>query len=394
MRIESLEIHNYKVFKDVKIEKIPNFAVFVGKNGVGKTTLFDVFGFLHDCLQNNVRVALDRRGGFDEVISRDQSDYIGFVIKFRPEKDEPLVTYELKICLNNKKRPVVKQERLRFRRGSRGKPWLVLDFSNGEGRAIDGEIKTFDDAKDIDSRPEQKLDSPDILAIKGLGQFRESTAIASLRRLIEQWQIFNFHIDEARERRPAADSSILSSTGDNLSQVAKYIRDNYPEEFSIILARMKERIPGVIQVTAEETVDHYIVLQFQDGAFKNPFSARYVSDGTMKMFTYLTLLYNPERYALLCIEEPENQLYPELLCILAEEFRSYSQKGGQVFVSTHSPDFLDAIEPRELFILTKKDGFTTVRFAANDENIVSLIQAGDKLGSLWNQRVLMAEDNQ
>ena len=393
MKIESLEIHNFKVFKDVKIDHIPNFAVFVGKNGVGKTTLFDVFGFLRDCLQSNVRDALERRGGFEEVVSRQQSGHIGFTVKFRPEKDEPLVTYELKISLNDKKRPIVERERLRFRRGSKGQPWLILDFANGSGRAVAGEIKTFEQAKTIENRPEQKLDSPDILAVKGLGQFREFAAIASLRRLIESWQSFNFHVGAAQERKPSVDSFILSSTGDNLVQVAKYIREVYPDIFQKILDRMKERIPGVTQIDAVETVDHYLVLQFQDGSFKNPFSARYVSDGTIKMFAYMVLLNNPERYALLCIEEPENQLYPELLEILAEEFRSYSLNGGQVFVSTHSPEFLDAIEPQELYCLSKKDGFTSVKSMRKSELINSLYQGGDKLGSLWNQQILTAEDD-
>ena len=84
------------------------------------------------------------------------------------------------------------------------------------------------------------------------------------------------------------------------------------------------------------------MLKFQDGAFEDPFLARYVSDGTIKMLAYLTLLYDPDPHPLLCVEEPENQLYPTLLWELAEEFRSYANRGGQVFVSTHSPDFLNA----------------------------------------------------
>ena len=59
------------------------------------------------------------------------------------------------------------------------------------------------------------------------------------------------------------------------------------------------------------------------------------------MFAYLVLLYDPKPHPLLAVEEPENQLYPELLYELIEEFRAYALRGGQVFVSTHSPDFLN-----------------------------------------------------
>lgn len=57
---------------------------------------------------------------------------------------------------------------------------------------------------------------------------------------------------------------------------------------------------------------------FQDGSFKTPFLDRYVSDGTIKMFAYLVLLYDPRPHPLLCVEEPENQLYPKLMAIVVK----------------------------------------------------------------------------
>ena len=64
MKIESIRLKNYKVFRDVHLKDIPSFLVVVGANGSGKSTLFDVFGFLHDCLKGTVRQALDKRGRF------------------------------------------------------------------------------------------------------------------------------------------------------------------------------------------------------------------------------------------------------------------------------------------------------------------------------------------
>jgi predicted ATPase len=58
-------------------------AVFLGMNGAGKTSFFDVFGFLHDSLQTNIKAALAKRGGFKEVISRGQSGDIEFTLQFR-----------------------------------------------------------------------------------------------------------------------------------------------------------------------------------------------------------------------------------------------------------------------------------------------------------------------
>lgn len=105
----------------------------------------------------------------------------------------------------------------------------------------------------------------------------------------------------------------------------------------------------------------------------------------MKMFAYLMLLNDPKPHPLLCVEEPENYLHPELLAELAEEFREYANRGGQVFISTHSPDFLNALDPSEVFWLQKKDGYTSVIRASDDVAIKKLSSAGDKLGYLWLQ---------
>lgn len=388
MKIESLQIHNYKVFRDATVKNIPNMAVFLGKNGTGKTTFFDVFGFLHDCLNSNVKAALAKRGGFKEVLSRDQEGDISFIIKFRPSKDEPLITYELSIGLDEMKKAVVKKEILRFRRGQKGAPWKVLEFSFGEGLAAEGKLNSYDDVS-LATRRKQKLDSPDILAIKGLGQFKEFEAISTFRKLIEDWYVADFRIDAARERQETVYSERLSRSGDNLSAVTKYIYDNYPELFDKIIQKMKERVPGIESVEAQETQDGYVVLRFQDGKFKNPFSAKFVSDGTIKMFTYLVLLHDPEQHALLCIEEPENQLYPELLSELAEEFRLYATAGGQVFVSTHSPDFLNAVDLDEIYCFEKKDGFTSIYKASDNRLAAALVKEGDLPGALWKQGLLV-----
>ena len=389
MRIESLSIRNYRVLQNVEIKNIPNMAVFLGKNGSGKTTFFDVFGFLHDCLTNNVRAAIAKRGGYSEVISREQKGDIQFKIQFRPSDDEPLVTYELTISAI-KGSPVVKKEVLRFRRGQTGAPWKVLDFEYGEGTAAKGELNSYEDVKNA-PRDVQKLDSPDILAIKGLGQFKEFIAVSALRRLIEDWYVSDFHISEARERQEAGYSESLTKSGNNLALVAKYLYDNHRDRFNYILTSMQARVPGVTSVEAKETDDGYIVLRFKDGKFKNPFSAKFVSDGTIKMFTYLIMLNAPDPHALLCVEEPENQLYPELLEKLAEEFRIYSLRGGQVFISTHSPDFLNAVKIEELFVLNKQNGYTCINNASDFPLLKSLYDNGDLLGSLWSQGLIMEE---
>ncbi len=382
MRIESIAIKNYRVFKDAELSNLSGMSVLVGANGSGKSTLFDVFGFLRDALQNNVDKALARRGGFKEVRSREATGPIGFDIKFR-DKSGPLVTYSLRIGLKDN-RPVVERELLKYRRGQRGKPWHFLDFQNGRGLAVTNEEDYGKPDAEI-KRDEQKLDSPDILAIKGLGQFQKFKVVSSFRKLIENWHVSNFHIEYARSSQDAGYAEHLNEKGENVALVAQFLYERHRDIFDEILKKMSERVPGVKEIKATTTEEGKILLRFQDGAFKDPFVARYVSDGTIKMFTYLVLLYDPSPHPLLCVEEPENQLYPKLLQELAEEFRLYARRGGQVFVSTHSPDLLNGVKLEEIFWLNKQNGYTSIKRLCDNKQIRALVEEGDFPGELWKQ---------
>ena len=194
-----------------------------------------------------------------------------------------------------------------------------------------------------------------------------------------------FIISKARPEQEAGYAEHLSTEGENLSLVIEYLATHHKKTFDKILDLMKKRVPGISQVESKTTEEGRVLLKFKDGAFEDPFLARYVSDGTIKMLAYLTLLYDPYPHQLLCVEEPENQLYHSLLLELAEEFRAYAHRGGQVFVSTHSPDFLNATELSEVFWLQKKDGYTTIKQASDDAQIAKYMNAGDKMGYLWKQ---------
>ncbi len=394
MKIHSIRLKNYKTFKNLDLTHIPPLAIFVGANGTGKSTLFDVFGFLSDALTNNVRQALNKRGGFKEVRSRDSEGLIEIELQFRLDiaGSNRLVTYHLEIGAEGRD-IFIEREFLRYKRGQYGSPYHFLEFSRGKGYAITNEEDFAKPDEELE-REEQELNSPDILAIKGLGQFERFKAASAFRNFIENWHVSDFHISEARSVKDAGYAEHLSPKGENLALVAQYIYENHPHVFQTILDKMKHRVPGIANVEAETTIDGRIVLKFQDGSFQDPFIARYVSDGTIKMFAYLVLLHDPSPHPLLCIEEPENQLYPSLLEDLLEEFRLYALKGGQVFVTSHDPDLINGAKLEEVYWLVKKEGYTTVHRASEDEIIKALVAEGDKLGYLWRQSYFTQSDPQ
>jgi predicted ATPase len=396
MRIESIKLKNFKAFQDVHIKDIPPFCVVIGANGTGKSTLFDVFRFLKHCLTSNVRKALQDRGGFHEVVSRGHDDEsILIEIQFRMEIAgiSRRVTYSLEIAQSHKQ-PFIKREILRYKRGEYGSPFHFLDFENGSGHAINNEEDFKISDKDL-KKEQQKLDANYILAIKGLGQFDRFKAASGFRKLIENWHISDFHIETARgSNEIIGEDQHVSESGDNIARVARNYSENHPDIFNAIKTKMKQRVPGIASVDSKVTEDGRLLLKFGDQAFKEPFVDRYVSDGTIKMFAYLLLLNDPAPHPVLCVEEPENQLYLGLLPELAEEFESYTQRGGQVFVSTHSPDFLNAVPLQSVYWLKKQSGYTIVERAEKNPQIKRFFESGDKMGWLWKQGLFLGVDPQ
>lgn len=395
LKLESLRLKNFRAFRNAEIKNIPNYCVLVGANGVGKSTVFSVFEFLKDTMESNVNAALGRLGGslgFREVRSRGSEGPIEIEIKFRIDDKSPLITYFIAINEENG-RAIVEREFLRYRRGSKGKPWSFLDFSHGKGFAITNELENVSSEQEL-QREEQTLKASDLLAIKGLAQFEKFPAVMALGELIEKWHVSDFHISKARTTPETGYAEHLSREGENLPLVIQYLHRYHPETFDKILKLLSKRVPGISNVEAKTTEEGRILLKFQDGAFADPFLARYVSDGTIKMLAYLVLLFDPSPHPLLCVEEPENQLYVSLLEELAEDFRQYANRGGQVMVSTHSPDFLNALRPEEVFYIVKKNGYSEIKCAADDEQVVAYVNEGDKLGYLWKQGFLGDVDPQ
>jgi predicted ATPase len=389
MIIEEIRIQNFKALKDVHLKNLPSMAVFVGKNGTGKTTLFHVFSFLKACLATNVRSALQKEGGlrgFQEVITRGVplSDRIVIELKFRLEiaGKNRLVTYLLEIGLHENK-PMVMREILRYKRGAYGSPFHFIDFSLGSGRAVNNEEDFSKPETELET--EDQIIAPDTLAISSLGQLGRFKAAKAFRDLISNWHVSDFHISDARGKKQQEEGIHLSSSGDNLPSVAYRLHEEEPEIFETVLKKMRQRVPGIRDIKTDVGADGSLLVRYSDGAFKDPFLDYNVSDGTIKMFAYMILLHDPIPHKILCVEEPENQLYPELMVLLAEEFQSYAQRGGQVFISTHSPDFLNAIGVNSIYVLEKKEGVTQIYRAADDPLVSGFINEGDHAGYLWNQ---------
>ena len=376
-RIEALHVRNYRALRDVRLENVMPLTVLVGPNGSGKSTVFDVFAFFSECFTGGLRRAWDRRNRFKELRSRDASGPIEVELKYREAPAKPIITYKIAID-EQESGPVVAEEWLRWRRGSQGKPFNFLYFRYGQGEVISGETPEVED-----ERIHEALESPEMFAVNTLGQFAKHPRVSALRRFITGWHLSYLTADSTRGIPEAGPQEHLSQLGDNLPNVVQYLKERHPDRLREILTTLSRRVPRLEGVEADLMPDGRLLLQVKDAPFERPILAKFASDGTLKMLAYLTVLHDPQPYPLVGIEEPENHLHPRLLPELAEECRSASA-ATQLMVTTHSPFFVNALRPREVWVLNRKpDGYTEAKQVSEMEGIEDFMNQGALLGDLW-----------
>ena len=421
-RIEGIGIRNYRVLRDITLGKLWNtqqaqpltpMTAVIGKNGVGKSSLFDAFGFLADCLKMGVEEACDARGrgGFDRIRSQGSCTAIQFEVYYRQDSSARPITYELAIDKDASGRPYVSRERLRQRRRgqNRGWPFSFLMMNDGVGVVWRGEalgrqveegegrqfnlIDLISNLRSTVASEESaeteivELEDRRKLGIATLGALKQHPRISAFRRFIEGWYLSYFTPDAARSLPLAGPQRHLNMHGDNLGNVVQFLEREHSDRFGRILLRIADRVPGVERIETEMSPDGRLLLRFNDRGFDDPFYAQQVSDGTLKLFAYLLLLEDPQPPPFICIEEPENGLYHKLLEILAAEFRSHAtgrRSAPQIFITTHQPYFVDALRPDETWVLEKDmDGFSTMRRASDDPTVRAMVDEELPLGGLW-----------
>ena len=415
--LEGFRVRNFGVLKDVtlgrlwdrrKEEALTPMTAVIGKNGVGKSALFDAFGFLADALNfNNVEEACDARGrgGFEKMRSQGTTGPIEFDVYYREHGNARPITYQIAITADEFGRPYILRERLRQRRKGqkRGQPFSFLILNDGSGVAwkgeqvmlIDKEVEHLDlfallesiKAEESSETEIIELEDPRKLGIATLGALKQHPRISAFRRFIEGWYLSYFTPNAARSLPLAGPQEHLNLLGDNLGNVVQFMEREHPQRFHAILKKIADKIPGIDRIDTEKTSDGRLLLRFNDKGFQDPFYAQQMSDGTLKVFAYLLLLEDPTPPPFLCIEEPENGLYHKLLETLATEFREHAtghRGGSQVFITTHQPYFVDALDPKEVWILEKgEDGFSRIRRASEDILVNNLVEEGLPLGGLW-----------
>ncbi len=405
MLIHSLNLKNVLSFRDAEVALAP-LNIVIGPNASGKSNLIEAVSLLQavpDDLAKFFRIngpILDWiwKGSTSSVAALPLSE-ITAVLE-NPEgthEAERQLTYVLRLGANNERLEVIgeKLENIRPYESYQLHPYYYFSVENGYGRL--SYRKSQDERGDSD---EGEITHPTRLTPDNfdpsrsvMSQFRDpvnfpvltrTSRRLSTMRLYRNWSVGR----DSPARKPQATDDDVNFLDEDFKNLALVVNDlqtrGLESRIDLNLNRfyqaydsLRPRVyGGTIQLAANET------------GMQSAIPATRLSDGTMRFIALLTILCHPQPPELICIEEPELAMHPDVMTLLADLLRSASER-TQVIVTTHSPDLVDQFtcDPDAVVVCERGfDGDTQLKRLSGDELKDWL--ADYRLGEIWRKGVI------
>ena len=220
----------------------------------------------------------------------------------------------------------------------------------------------------------------------------ENTPVYKIRRelieFISKWQFYNannMNLNSIRTVEPKIGGSdiYLSASGDNLPLVLDNLTQNIDFEDSLNEA-MKSILPKTRRLKPVRSGRLSLTVEWYFEDIKEPFYLNEMSDGTVRMLCWATILHSPLIPSLIVIDEPELGLHVSWMPLLAEWIKKAATR-TQIMITTHSPDlldhFTDCLENVLCFYPENRTHFSIK--SLSQEMLQSKLEQGWQLGDLY-----------
>jgi predicted ATPase len=197
-------------------------------------------------------------------------------------------------------------------------------------------------------------------------------------RIYREWQ-FGRNATFRAPQRADQPNDVLAEDFSNLGLFLNRLKTRHPTAARAILDGLTDLYDGLTEFTVL-VEGGTVQVFFMEGAFAIP--ATRLSDGTLRYLCLLAILCDPSPPPLICIEEPELGLHPDVLPKLADHLLAASRR-TQLIVTTHSDVLVDALseQPESVVVCEKQDGATTLE-RLNREGLQVWLEKY-RLGDLW-----------
>ena len=361
--LKKFKIQNYLLLENAEIEIQENLNAIIGENNSGKSSIMDALLFVKSAVTGNADNAVCARGGFDKILCMNgKSDKISFEMDFGSDDGSQ---FKYSFCLSGGNKTNVDYEFFAHKPDRQNDYNPIIDFTNGCGKILMGNNSLV-----------MQVD-PGCLGLKGGSVFRNTSVpdLHNIYKFMENIKLFEFDCKNAGK---ACDMShpdnFISENCDNIPKVLKGLMDENPDKFQELQENIRKVMPHIESVIPVVFEDGRMVVKFIEKDTGFEFFANKVSSGTLSAFTHI-LVSCHDNHSLLLMKNPE---------ILHNTIDEPVIR----FIETHSTDILAKMQPENVFFVRRDKKISTVTRTDQCEQVMSLVEAGDDMGSLWSQGVI------
>lgn len=380
--LRTIRVQNLLSFGPDTVElELRGLNVLIGANGVGKSNLIEVLSLLR-AAPSDLLEPIRAGGGIAEWLWKGTDGAPIATVDLTatyPSGKMPL-RHRISVAMDAQRTQLV-DEAIENEKPSRlgdTVPYFYYRFQNGRPvlnvNAAQRELRREDLASD-QSVISQRRD-PD--------QYPELTYLAteySKFKVFREWNLGR----GAQVRRPQAtdlESSYLHENAANLALVLNDL-EHKPGLRRTLIEKLRDAdgsITGFSTLVQGGTIQ--LFLHFEN--LSSPVAATRLSDGTLRYLCLLAILCHPTPPPLVCLEEPELGLHPDLLPGLADLLIEASDR-MQLIVTTHSEVLVDSLTqvPESVVVCEKREGCTQLERLSRTELQNWLEDYG--LGQLWRK---------
>ncbi|MEK8019102.1 MAG: AAA family ATPase [Candidatus Parabeggiatoa sp.] len=347
--IQKLKLQNFLSYgnQGEEIELQP-LNVFIGPNGSGKSNLIEAFSILK-ATPTDIMIPIRKGGGVSEFLWKGQKETpitrFEAILDYQDnfDSDSQSLLYRLSFTQANQKFLLI--DELVKCPNDDHECYHYHDHQGAHIRAT-GEEKDHHFEPDY---PNQSIFSQR----KEPDKYPEILYLGKQFAAIELYR--NWHIGRDLEprhlQRTDLPESPLLEDGSNLGLFLNELQfqlGNQPviEQFQKFYREASELSIKIMGGTVQ--------IFIREQGLTQPIAATRLSDGTLHYLFLMALLLDPTPPPLLCIEEPEIGLHPDILPLIADMLIEASQR-TQLIVTTHSDALISTLPPESVIICERDD---------------------------------------
>lgn len=426
MRLEEIEVSNFKCFKHIKFE-LENFNVVIGKNASGKSNIINIIKFIKDMLMNGIDEAIDLQGGINYLYNSsikasepikvkfvmgtyDEETFRRMSLMYRSSKHNIMlekysVTLVIqpnkqgtgyKVLENSAKIYYVQLESKTNKKNNNNHPYNdELNNYNKKGEIVqycyekDGEIHekfSGNITKTVEERLRihKEMFLSRTMVIKGenllLVNYIPALYFFNLTGG-DNIKIYDFNPKNLKSASIINKQNILEEDGSNIANVLQRILKSTEEKKRLLLL-LKKLMPFIEDISTEKSFNKSMYFKVKENN-KNDLPSVLLSDGTVNLIAIIVALYFEKNNDIVIIEEPEKNIHPKLANQLVTLMKDIGYK-KQVIITTHNTQLLSSVELKDIiYVYRNKNRFSDIERPKNNAKVKEFIKNELEIGDLF-----------